>query len=304
MRGLEFVAGILIMCSFVLPKAIDLSESSQYTSVVVFGASYCDNGHARDSKYSSSLREPPYFQGRWSNGPVWVEHMAEVMGIPLYNYAYGGATANNAITNSGVPDTRSQIQYYINDIESGKIQRGHGRVLHLMWVGINSVHHIWHSGEGVQKAMQEAEEVKRQFSALLNDLTVNSQPSEFHALTLPPLQIVPNDAWAGAGPTGGYGQVGIKRLTEAYNLHLIGAIRSLNSASASVHDIGRFWYRVSNAPASFGFTHVKAPCLSYSQPCQAPAQYIYFDSLHPTTRMHTLIGDWVLSMLSGVTYKN
>ncbi|WAR57427.1 hypothetical protein PtB15_8B474 [Puccinia triticina] len=299
MRWLGFVC-FLLMCSSVLPKPIDITESTEYTSIVVFGASYCDNGHPRDSKFSSSLREPPYFHGRWSNGPVWVEHIAEVMGIPLYNYAYGGATANNELTNGGVPDTRSQIQYYKNDIQSGKLHRGHGRVLHLTWVGINSIHHIWHSEEGVEKANQEAEEVKRQFSYLLKDKIINRQQSEFHVLTLPPLQIVPNDAFAGAGSGWGYGQVGIKMLTEAYNNHLISAIHSLNSPSAYVHDIGSFWFRVHNAPDSFGFTHVNAPCLSYSQPCKAPGEYMYFDSLHPTTRMHALIGDWVMSTLEAV----
>ncbi|KAA1103383.1 hypothetical protein PGT21_016372 [Puccinia graminis f. sp. tritici] len=303
MSWLGFIC-FLAMCSFVLPKAIALTESLEYSSVVVFGASYCDNGHPRESKFSSSLRQPPYYQGRWSNGPVWVEHIAEVMGIPLYNYAYGGATANNELTNSGVPDTRSQIQYYKNDIESGKIHRGRGRVLHLTWVGINSIHHIWHAGEGVEKAIHEADEVRRQVSSLLSDPTINSQPSEFHVLTLPPLQIVPNDAFAGPSPGWGYGQVSIKMLTEAYNKRLISAINSLNSPSAYVHDIRSFWFRVQRAPDSFGFTHVNAPCLYYSQPCKSPGEYMYFDSLHPTTRMHALIGDWVMSTLSGVSYKH
>ncbi|KNZ50065.1 hypothetical protein VP01_461g4 [Puccinia sorghi] len=293
------ILGGCLRCSCVLPKAVDIRESMEYGSIVVFGASYCDNAHPRDNRFSSSLRQPPYYQGRWSNGPVWVEHIAQVMGVPLYNYAYGGATSNNAHFNAGVPDTWAQIQDYKHDIKSGKIHRSNGKVLHLMWVGINSIHQIWRSGEGVEKAVQEADEVKRQFSYLLADRTINRSPSEFHALTLPPLEIVPNDAYAALGPPG------IKVLTDAYNNHLISAIQGLNSPLAGVHDIGRFWYRVHHAPTSvrFGFSYEKSPCISSYGPCKNPEEYIYFDSLHPTTRMHALIGDWVLASLPGVSAK-
>lgn len=34
-----------------------------YDSLIVFGASYCDNAHARPAEYASSLRPPPYFKG-------------------------------------------------------------------------------------------------------------------------------------------------------------------------------------------------------------------------------------------------
>ncbi|PLW51500.1 hypothetical protein PCANC_00684 [Puccinia coronata f. sp. avenae] len=300
MRGLGFFYFLVMCCSVVLPKAITYrtSESMQFSSIVVFGASYCDNAHSRDEKFSSSLRPPPYYHGRWSNGPVWVEHIAEVAGVPLYNYAYGGATSNNEHFNGGVPDTRSQIQDYRNDIESGRIHRGDGKVLHLMWVGINAIHQIWHSGEGVEQAVEEAEEVKRQFNYLLNDPIINRLPSEFHALTLPPLEIVPNDAYVA------WGQGGIKMLTDAYNNHLISAIQSLNSPAALVHDIGSFWYRVHRAPNKFGFSNVKSACLSGAQPCKNPGQFIYFDSLHPTTKMHALIGDWVMSTLPAVGFKH
>jgi hypothetical protein len=34
-------------------------------------------------------------QGRFSDGPVWVEDVASNLLIPLYDYAYGGATTDN-----------------------------------------------------------------------------------------------------------------------------------------------------------------------------------------------------------------
>ena len=35
----------------------------------------------------------PYFSGRYSNGRVWVEHVAGALKLPLVDYAAGGATS-------------------------------------------------------------------------------------------------------------------------------------------------------------------------------------------------------------------
>jgi hypothetical protein len=34
---------------------------------------------------------PPYYKGRWSNGPVWAELAAPQLGLPLQDLAVGGA---------------------------------------------------------------------------------------------------------------------------------------------------------------------------------------------------------------------
>jgi hypothetical protein len=80
--------GLPIAVSFLLWNLVFnplFSIDSPY--VLINLKNHSDNAHSRDEKFSSSLRPPPYYHGRWSNGPVWVEHIAEVAGVPLYNYA-------------------------------------------------------------------------------------------------------------------------------------------------------------------------------------------------------------------------
>ena len=53
---------------------------------------------------------PPYFQGRWSNGLVYTEYLAQTLGLRLVDNAVGGASAgahNNSILNvvGNFPDT-------------------------------------------------------------------------------------------------------------------------------------------------------------------------------------------------------
>jgi outer membrane lipase/esterase len=59
------------------------------SQVVVLGDSYSDNGNL----YAEvGAPDPPYWQGRMSNGPVWVEHLAQKLGVPLDDRAWAGAT--------------------------------------------------------------------------------------------------------------------------------------------------------------------------------------------------------------------
>ena len=49
--------------------------------------------------------EEPYFKGRWSNGPMWIEEAAATLQVSLADYAAGGATTGS------VPG-REQIQAF------------------------------------------------------------------------------------------------------------------------------------------------------------------------------------------------
>src|SRR5579864_4818065 len=60
------------------------------SSVVVYGDSLSDNGNLYAAiGYPPS---PPYYAGRFSNGPMAVEDLAAQLGVPLIDYAIGGAT--------------------------------------------------------------------------------------------------------------------------------------------------------------------------------------------------------------------
>lgn len=57
--------------------------------VVVLGDSWSDNGNLYALTGNPG---PPYWQGRASNGPVAVEYLAQRLGVPLSDFAWGGAT--------------------------------------------------------------------------------------------------------------------------------------------------------------------------------------------------------------------
>jgi len=79
----------------------------------------------------------------WTNGPVAVSYLVDLLGVPLTtDYAVGhaqggskfGATINNTYTNStaGAPDGFEQIANYTS---SGVSKADIASTLHFLWIG-------------------------------------------------------------------------------------------------------------------------------------------------------------------------
>ncbi len=71
------------------------AQSATFDSIVAFGDSLSDKGNLYSLTGDTIPPSPPYYQGRFSNGPVWVEDVAKYLGIPLADYALGGANTDN-----------------------------------------------------------------------------------------------------------------------------------------------------------------------------------------------------------------
>ena len=74
-----------------------------------------------------------------------VESLVKLLnGSPvLIDYAYGGATINNSLEAASVPAGADQTKTYLADVKSKSVTRGKGRVLHVVWNGINPLTAIW-----------------------------------------------------------------------------------------------------------------------------------------------------------------
>jgi outer membrane lipase/esterase len=85
-----------------------------YNQIVAFGDSLSDTGNDFILSGGTSPATP-YFQERFSNGPIWLDQLAIKLGVagpgPSLsggtNYAYGGATAGSLF--QGVPDLGQQV---------------------------------------------------------------------------------------------------------------------------------------------------------------------------------------------------
>lgn len=68
----------------------------KFTGIVVFGDGLNDMGKwGKITNYKYPPAEVGFYESRWTNGKVWVEHFAESLHLPISldnNYAMGGAT--------------------------------------------------------------------------------------------------------------------------------------------------------------------------------------------------------------------
>lgn len=107
--------------------------------IVFFGDSLSDNGNLYNL-LKVIPRSPPYYQGRFSNGPTWAEtlgnHYQDQLSLPYTIYAYGGATVlSQAATDRFFAPINLEgelYEFYANSLLSDKSTK-----LYVFWIGSN-----------------------------------------------------------------------------------------------------------------------------------------------------------------------
>ena len=119
------------------------SDLSKFRRLVVFGDSLSDNGN---SLFLFSVPQPPYYNGRWSNGPNWVDYFPSVAHhfptVAAYfphpgnrngtDFAGGGSVSADLLEfePTGFP---AQIQAYLASTGG----RACADDLYVIWIGAN-----------------------------------------------------------------------------------------------------------------------------------------------------------------------
>ena len=114
--------------------------ASQIQQIVFLGDSLTDNGNLY-AALKIIPKSPPYFNGRFSNGPTWAEDLSKFYYDKLYidaeNYAVGGATAivHDPLDDSFVSPVTLTDQLY--DYLGQSLFNDKSTVLYSIWIGAN-----------------------------------------------------------------------------------------------------------------------------------------------------------------------
>ncbi|EXX62487.1 hypothetical protein RirG_161320 [Rhizophagus irregularis DAOM 197198w] len=121
--------GLLQYLSIEIIEALSLT--CQFNTIVVFGDSTCDNGN--NSWPLTNYTYPPkeyYYNGRFSNGPVWVEYLSDYCHAKEENHAFSGATVDSkfVIASNGldynipVPGIKQEIEkLYLSEAKTKSV---------------------------------------------------------------------------------------------------------------------------------------------------------------------------------------
>ncbi len=256
-------------------------SASAFTALVAFGDSYTDTGNAPSS--------PPYYwDGRFSNGPLWIEYLSQTLG-----FAY------NSQNNFAVSGTESnELGVEINRFPgTGDSQN----VLFAIWSGNNDFGN--HLNIGYNDAGWDSQ-INSVVSSLMtaSDLIYQKGARNIILFNQIDLTRVPYilDAYSGTFRSYIAGKIQIfnSRLAQALP-NLLNSHPGLQVFLVDVYsDLN---YLLDNY-SSLGFTHATLDALddanlsdkSFSGP---GADYVFWDSEHPSTKTHNIIAGWVYNVL-------
>ncbi|PNW87493.1 hypothetical protein CHLRE_02g143900v5 [Chlamydomonas reinhardtii] len=140
------------------PAAASGGDTRERIDLVVFGDSLSDTGNT--FRAVGVPQADLYYQGRYSNGPIWVDYLAAAVAnttqLTVLNYAHGGAAAcpeNSVATQIRfIRDLPAQTSAFIANISSApqqQSQQGGGggrRLLPINFIGNNDVRNVLSAG--------------------------------------------------------------------------------------------------------------------------------------------------------------
>ncbi len=259
----------------------DEANSKPFSRILVFGDSLSDTGNFY--QLSGGTPPAPYYQGRFSNGRVWVEQLADALGMtiaPGDNYAVGGATTgfmnyNDGLNGRDYPGLLDEIGSFSATREAAEA-RG---ALFVVWAGANDFFLGLGSGRapaeiignGVGNTMQAIQQLWQ--AGARHIMVVN----------LPDLGLTPDARAANMG-------AGLTQLSAAYNQVLDSALDSLASAGIPTIRVDAFatLRKMVAQPAQFGFTNVTDPLMYVGGNA---AEFLFWDGVHPTTKGHAVFAE-------------
>lgn len=291
--------------------AVD-QAGSPFSAVYVFGDSLSDDGNLLDAtEYAFGPtgglpQRADYWEGRFSNGKVAVEVLAERLGRPLVNFAFGGATSGmGPIYRTGENtffDTGLQAQLALHDTALRGAADPNG--LYVVWAGANDL-------RTVLERLDEPGMTPLQLFSLLTSTVQTTYTNLASAVgglyqdgarnfllpLLPDLGITPEGrAVQMLIPPALFS---ISGFSDSFNAGLRNTYASLglSGASITVFDTAAAQREVVANPGSYGISDVDMPCFlgDVGEPGAKCAEgfattRMFWDKVHPSAITHAVLG--------------
>jgi len=277
-----------------------LACAGPFSELVVFGDSLSDVGNTSQvTPFFFKYPGPYYYNGRFSNGPVYTEALATGLGLPATvhstgggdNFAYGGAktTGTGGLEGLFIDDIDEQVDDFL------AARTADASALFLVYAGSNDL--VGGQANVNIPVSNLADDVGRLIAAGARTFLVPN---------LPLLGYTPryND-----NPTT---LAQFNSRTEQFNTALGAMLDGVGIANplVTIHrlDVAALFNEALANPGAFGFVNVTdaaAPGLqpgasSYntSQIAAQPNTYLFWDDLHPTAAVHAILAERALALFA------
>lgn len=267
-----------MFCAALAAMFVTVTNGYSFTALYAFGDSLTDTG-----------RNPSgtnYYQGRYSNGPLWIEYLSPMLGIPYK------ASNNLAVSGSETSDLASEIAAMpaSTNLRSS---------LFAVWSGANDF--LDHPEYGENDAL---------WNAVISNAVLNITNAVSTLYTSGAREVL-------VGNLPNLGQLPVLSQVGTLTNYIDGKVQLFNGALGTavtnlmegypglriyLMDANQEFTNVYNSPATCGFTVVSIDALqdpnltdkSFNGP---GADYLFWDTIHPTTKMHARIGALAYSLV-------
>ncbi len=265
--------------------AVTSTASAQtYNRLVVFGDSLSDNGNLFAA--TGGTQPPaPYFQGRFSTGPVFTELLGFTLarqGGPVsgsINYAYGGARTDSS---AFPPGMRAQLAAYTS--AGGRF--GAGDLVSILG-GANNIFQALPAAGASASPVAAIDPFARSAATDINFLAnsvASAGAGTILVTNLPKLSLTPQFRNTTAAPLADYA-------VTTFNGVLLAGLNATAAAQPNANiimmDLFKIGDTIASNPGLFGITNVTAPCFTTTV-CTDPG-FFYTDGVHPTALGHRII---------------
>ena len=291
--------------------AIDLSE---ITDIYVFGDSLSDTGNL----FTLTMQQvpaPPYDRGRFSNGLVAVEYLADQLEsesnqdfnlapslLGGNNFAVTGASTGRFNSNedelgADLPGLLDQVDAFAQQLEIAGVDQADPDALHIAWAGANNFLDNVAGGNLEDPALLLEQGVDDYIEAITELIDLGARnvvvPNLGNLDSLPVSQVFRTDATA---------------ITRLFNEELALALGNLafelDPADITVVEVDLFTLgeQIVAEPQQFGLTNATDPLLPLVASGQLPADapgFFFWDEFHPTTQGHEILAETIFDTLTG-----
>jgi len=278
----------------------DAAPGTTYDNVVVFGDSLSDVGNVYLLS-GNTIPGAPYYDGRYSNGLLWVEHIAGSYGVVLTpsgsgpssfgnDWAYAGAATTVDVSADGVtiPSLKHQQKAYLLST-SGVADP---QTLYVIWGGGNDVQYSLLGENGVVSPASLPAVYANKTAAMIRALKAAGARS-FIVVSVPDVGLTP-DVTAIGEPA----SKAATSLSKAMNAALLAALADPTLAAGIQIDYIntlKIMDEIILGNTNFAFTDVVDACVSGTSVCPQgnvtsdPAHTFFWDGFHPSSFAHAMI---------------
>ena len=272
----------------------DHEITDKINKIVSFGDSLSDTGNFFNASNWMLPNVHSWFAGHFSNGLVWTEYLAREKGVPLYNWAVGGAAGKKEKLLIG--SVHSQVKSFLNYKKKAKNFTFENTLLTLGF-GLNDLTNYHRT----------LEDTERDFSNAVGEI-FNAGGKHLLILNLPDVTYAPLFKLRSTAEKNE-----VKKKIASFNIFVRTLVNKYKDLGVNIilADAEGILSEVINNGLHHGFVNTQDACLvikkdseiEYLLPhhltdsckLQGADRYVFWGLTHPTTATHKMLADQIMT---------